>query len=150
VAGSDLVDKRLSHVLNLRPCNLIQSDFFVKRANLGAQDVHIKLTPNGEFEGCESINLWPGGNSHIPESVRRKLAYDDIVVVRPAPVNMKFAYFMEMLNSNVNVSAYLEYTSISAYLPKLLENIDTLGIAEDLVQEHLNVISVTFLFIYLF
>lgn len=57
-------------------------------------------------------------NSHIKQ-----------VVVRPADVSMLFSQFMDLLYSNINASFYLEYTSISSALPKLLEDIEELFFA---------------------
>ena len=35
--------------------------------------VGIKVTPQGEFEGCEDASLWEGENDEIPDLVKSKL-----------------------------------------------------------------------------
>jgi len=91
--------------------------------------VNIKVTPDGEFEGCEDIKLWEGHEKAIPETVRQKLLVEDMVVVRPADVRMKFWQFMDLLYSDLNASFYLEYTSIKSVLPEMLQDIRNLSFA---------------------
>ena len=113
-------------------------DFFYKE--FGDQFVHIKLTPDGTFEGVESASLWEDyGSFVIPDVVKRQLEFPDLVVVRPATQELKFADFLNSLSSQ-NYSAYLEYSSIPEYLPQLEQDLSELPIVTDLLtRRHLNI-----------
>ena len=98
----------------------------------GEKLVHIKLTPDGVFEGVESATLWSGYRQDwIPDAVRSQLPYLDLVVVRPATSEMKFSDFLDFIASgNQSLSAYLEYSSIPYYMPKLQQDIFELPFIE--------------------
>jgi len=90
----------------------------------GNKSVHVKLSPTSDYEGIESVTLWNKSNLRIPDKVLEKLPYADLVVPRPAPVNMKFAEFLALVEKIAdgrisNASAYLEYSSIRQYFPEL-------------------------------
>lgn len=116
------------------------------REEYGIHDVHIKLTPGGEFEGVESSQFWDNFRSFkIPDKVREQLEFPDLVVVRPATLNMKFSELVDLIE-NVsdgtvkNVSAYLEYSSIPDHLPDLEEDIEEMPFINDVLKrEHLNI-----------
>ena len=120
------------------------SDFL--REHFGTEDVHIKLTPGGDFEGVEPVDMWENYESlKIPAEVREALKYPDLVVVRPAGVNMKFSEFLDLIEwaaaqPERNVSAYLEYSSIKDYMPELQEDLKEFGFTKDLLTlRHLNI-----------
>ena len=76
----------------------------------------------------------------MPAAVRSKLVAQDLVVVRPAGVEMDFGEFMDILSTpKMNVSAYMEYTSMSAYLPRLLEDVRLFDFARFLKVQHQNI-----------
>ncbi|CAD5126177.1 DgyrCDS14347 [Dimorphilus gyrociliatus] len=118
------------------------------REKLSNQVVHIKLTPKGDFEGVESAKLWEDYESlEIPEKVRKQLEFPDLVVVRPAPANMKMKEFLDIIEytgslknyTMRNISAYMEYSSISEYMPDMLNYIEEPEfIKEYLDKEHTN------------
>lgn len=55
----------------------------------GESRVHVKISPDGEFEGCEDAGLWePTDFKPIPARVLAKLQSPDKVVVRPASVEV--------------------------------------------------------------
>ena len=116
------------------------------REEYGIHDVHIKLTPGGELEGVESSRLWDNfGSFKIPDKVREQLEFPDLVVVRPATLNMKFSELVDLIE-NVsdgtvkNVSAYLEYSSIPDHLPDLEDDIEEMPFINDVLKrEHLNI-----------
>ena len=108
----------------------------------GSREIHIKLTPNGNFEGVESATLWADYHEDwIPEEVKSQLSFPDLVVVRPATSEMKFSDFLELITSgNSSYSAYLEYSSIPHYMPKLEDDILELPFVENLLERrHLNI-----------
>ncbi len=108
---------------------------------LGSKEVHLKLTPDGVFEGVENAALWSENHEDwIPEAVRSQLEYPDLVVVRPATAEMKFSSFLDFISSgNRTYSAYLEYSSITQYMPMLVADIAELQcVAGDLDLRHLN------------
>ena len=108
----------------------------------GRREIHIKLTPNGNFEGVESATLWADYHENwIPEVVRSQLSFPDLVVVRPATSEMKFSDFLELISSgNSSYSAYLEYSSIPHHMPKLEDDIHELPFVENLLERrHLNI-----------
>jgi len=113
-------------------------EFFYEE--FGEQSVHIKLTPDGIFEGVESASLWENyDNFVIPDLVKQQLEYPDLVVVRPATQELKFGDFLNSLSSQ-NYSAYLEYSSIPEYLPQLEQDLSELPIVTDLLtRRHLNI-----------
>lgn len=111
------------------------------RKEFGNQEIHIKLTPDGNFEGVEKATLW--GDYHddwIPEKVKTQLHFPDLVVVRPATTEMIFSDFLDFITSgNKTYSAYLEYSSIPYYMPKLEEDIFELPFVEGVLERrHLN------------
>ena len=108
----------------------------------GRKRVHVKLTPDGEFEGVESATLWEGyRDDWIPEVVRSQLQFPDLVVVRPATVEMSFSQFLDVIASNNRTySAYLEYSSIPFHLPLLEEDISEMPFLSGLLdRRHLNI-----------
>ncbi len=103
--------------------------------------VHVKLTEKGEYEGVESAHLWPGyTQDRIPEVVRNKLHFPDLVVVRPATAEMKFSEFIDLISMGLNqtgISAYLEYSSIPYYMPELEQDVEE-PFGSLLDRKHLN------------
>lgn len=99
------------------------------REKYGKNNVHIKLTPLGEYEGVEPRNLWENHQKlKIPQAVLDQLPFPDMVVVRPATKNLNFSSFMDLVEKVSNrtikdMSAYLEYSSIPDHLPELEEDI---------------------------
>lgn len=107
----------------------------------GDKIVHIKLTPDGVFEGVESAKIWSDYREDwIPETVKSQLPYPDLVVVRPAMREIKFSEFLDFITSgNQTYSAYLEYSSIPYYMPTLQQDIFELSFIEgSLGMRHLN------------
>ena len=107
----------------------------------GDREVHIKLTEDGVFEGVESATLWDGyREDRIPKEVVDQLDFPDLVVVRPATTEMLFPEFLDFIASeNKSYSAYLEYSSIPYYMPKLEEDIIELPFVEGVLErQHLN------------
>lgn len=102
------------------------------REKYGNEMVHVKMSPTQDYEGVEKAELWENfGRFKIPAAVRSKLPFPDLVVPRPAPVNMAFADFLDLTEkvanqSVTNISAYLEYSSIRHYFPELEEDLDEL------------------------
>ena len=112
------------------------SEFLLER--YGKNNVHVKLTPDGSFEGVESAELWSGYHENrIPVSVRSQLQFPDLVVVRPASAEMKFSKFLDLtLAKNKSYSAYLEYSSIPYYMPELEEDLEELPFLGGLLHRH--------------
>jgi jumonji domain-containing protein 7 len=104
----------------------------------GNNKVHVKLAPNGEFEGCEKASDW-GDYDHfqIPDVVKQKLHFPDLVVVRPATLDISFSSFLDMVYESErkvqNISTYLEYSSIPQYMPKLEKDIEELSFVKGLL-----------------
>ncbi|XP_072034515.1 uncharacterized protein [Amphiura filiformis] len=120
------------------------------RSKYGKKEVHIKLAPNGHFEGVEKASLWEDYDSfNIPQDVKVALRYPDLVVVRPATINLNFSEFLDTMtgnstlhkeDANERVSAYLEYSSIPQYLPELESDIEEFPfIRNKLKRRHLNI-----------
>lgn len=116
------------------------------RHEYGANDIHVKLTPGGEFEGVEQASLWEEYDRFkIPTAVLSQLLYPDLVVVRPATAKMNFSTFLDIVEmvsngSKVNISAYLEYSSIPQYMPELEQDIDEMPFIKQLLnRKHLNI-----------
>ncbi|XP_066275806.1 uncharacterized protein [Branchiostoma lanceolatum] len=115
------------------------------RERFGKEEVHIKLTSGGEYEGVEDASLWEDfGTFQIPRQVRDKLPFPDLVVVRPATLNLKFGKFLAMIEETArsevkNMSAYLEYSSIPQYMPSLEADIPGFPFVNNLLtRRHLN------------
>ena len=107
----------------------------------GDDVVHIKLTPNGEFEGVENISVWEDYEKFIiPEEVKAQLQFPNLVVVRPATQELQFSEFLAIISSPSNYSAYLEYSSIPEYMPQLEQDLYELPMVTDvLTRRHLNI-----------
>lgn len=104
----------------------------------GNNTVHVKLTPDGNFEGVESADRWKDYRwDRIPESVRAQLLFPDLVVVRPASAEMKFSQFLDLtMAKNKSYSAYLEYSSIPYYMPELTKDVKEPPFVEGLLHKH--------------
>ena len=118
------------------------------RKTFGEKEVNIKLTPSGDYEGVEKADLWENFKTFkIPQEVKRQLQFPDLVTVRPASKDVKFSEFMDLINKTARqgagerlLSAYLEYSSIPAYLPSLEGDLDEPKFASRLLQrKHLNI-----------
>ena len=67
-----------------------------------ASQIHVKLAPHGEFEGVESVSLWSMAHKNgfkIPAQVRKQLPFPDLVVVRPAPLDVPLATFLDIIEN---------------------------------------------------
>ncbi|OQR96007.1 hypothetical protein THRCLA_07404 [Thraustotheca clavata] len=105
---------------------------------IGSNEVHVKVSPDGNFEGCEPLEWWQSSDSvQIPDFVLQNLESPDLVLVRPASTNMPFAEFIKHLISTIesNTSYYLEYLSLTTYVPELLQDIPSYSWA-DFLQLH--------------
>ncbi|OQR87611.1 phospholipase A2, group IVB [Achlya hypogyna] len=104
---------------------------------IGTNDVHVKVSPNGNFEGCEPLAWWEGADVPIPAFVEAHLESPDTVLVRPAATNMPFADFVRRLHEAQAspTSYYLEYLSLTTYAPELLSDIPSYAWA-DFLQLH--------------
>ncbi len=78
---------------------------------VGNRSVHVKLTPDGDYEGVEPRALWNDPTADdIPQKVLEKLPFPDLVTVRPAGVSVPFGEFVDMLRRD-GFSAYMEVRS---------------------------------------
>ncbi|KAJ8023648.1 JmjC domain-containing protein 7 [Holothuria leucospilota] len=127
-------------------------EFFLSRYK--NEKIHIKLAPNGVFEGVEDVSLWEDHKTmEIPPYIYNQLPFPDLVVVRPGTANIRFAEFSDMMDqkqfdqtcsekkngTSAKVSAYLEYSSIS-HFPELEKDVEELDLAMDLLEmKHLNI-----------
>lgn len=116
------------------------------RGNYGDKQVHIKLTPSGEFEGVDFASQFENYKQfRIPDNVKRQLLFPDLVVVRPATANMNFSTFLDILEAVSNgsltgYSAYLEYSSIADIVPDLEGDISEMAFFENvLTLTHTNI-----------
>lgn len=114
------------------------NEFF--RNQYGKREVHIKLTPKGEYEGIEPADIWENHKTfNIPPNVLKQLPYPDLVMVRPATLNMNLSDFLDLVQNisdgvSTNISAYLEYTSIADYFPELKEDVAEPPLLKDTLQ----------------
>ena len=117
------------------------SEFLTER--FGRKKVRVAFAPNGEYEGCEkALNFDNFKEFKFPDEVKSKLPFLDLVVVRPAFLEIPFSAFMETLQSsnNTDISAYLEYSSIPNLLPELEQDIKEMPfIFGELKRRHLNI-----------
>lgn len=127
-------------------------EFFLSRYK--DEKIHIKLAPNGVFEGVEDVSLWEDHKTmEIPPYIYNQLPFPDLVVVRPGTANIRFSEFSDMMDqkqfeqtcsekkngTSAKVSAYLEYSSIS-HFPDLERDVEELDLAKDLLEmKHLNI-----------
>ena len=107
----------------------------------GDRQVHVKITPDGEFEGCDAASNWEDHATRVlPERVSSKLSFPDLVVVRPAPHDLPFDEFMHIIETRRDINAYMEYASLSSYLPSLAEDVEVPPFARNLLaQAHFNI-----------
>ena len=91
-------------------------------SRVGDSAVHVKIAPNGVFEGPENLTLWSNPDETdipvLPPHVLAKLESPDRVIVRPAATTIKIAELVEKLTSpqstqSSNASFYLEYSSLA-------------------------------------
>lgn len=122
------------------------NEFLISK--FGKNTVRVAFAPNSEYEGCEKASDFEDFKTFkLPQEVKDKLPFPDLVVVRPAFLEMKFEKFMQLLNITTkpsdkgdNVSVYLEYSSIPTHLPDLEKDIKEMPfIANVLHRKHLNI-----------
>ena len=95
------------------------------RGKYGDKRVHVKVTSDGEFEGCDAAEKFENyGSFYVPPKVLSQLKYPDLVVVRPAVLDIPFKQFLDMIERKTNVSAYLEYSSLRQYFPELEQDLE--------------------------
>ena len=115
------------------------------KEKFGKTRVHVKATPDGEYEGVQDRSLWEGHKHfRIPKEVEEQLPFPDLVVERPASLDMRFSEFLDLIENisrgdNVNMSAYLEYSSIADYFPELKSDIAELEFISMLELASLNI-----------
>lgn len=101
------------------------------------------MTSDGVFEGCDQAKHFSNFKTfHIPEFVAKQLPFPDLVVVRPATMNLNFSSFMDMIlrPPKTNMSAYLEYSSIPDHMPELEQDISEFDFVKNiLTRRHLNI-----------
>lgn len=109
----------------------------------GHKKVRVAFAPYGEYEGCEKAHHFEDFKDFkIPDVVKSQLPFPDLVVVRPAFVEIPFSTFMGILQSSndSNISAYLEYSSIPSLLPELEQDIKEMPfLFGELKRRHLNI-----------
>ena len=117
------------------------SEFLTKK--FGSKMVRVAFAPYGEYEGCEKAQNFDNFKDFkFPDAVLSQLSFPDLVVVRPAFLEIPFSNFMEILQSsnNSDVSAYLEYSSIPSLLPELELDINEIPfVFSELKRRHLNI-----------
>ncbi len=105
--------------------------------------VRVAFAPYGEYEGCEKTSNFDDFKEFkFPDIVKSELPFPDLVVVRPAFLEIDFSTFMGMLQSSNNseISAYLEYSSIPSLLPELEQDIKEMPfVSGELKRRHLNI-----------
>lgn len=70
------------------------------RRLIGSQRVHVKVSDDGRFEGPEDIRRWVSDIGHepdVPDFVRDRLQSPELVLVRPAAVDMSFNDFLDFM-----------------------------------------------------
>uniref|UniRef100_A0A5S6QMQ3 JmjC domain-containing protein n=1 Tax=Trichuris muris TaxID=70415 RepID=A0A5S6QMQ3_TRIMR len=115
------------------------------RQTFGHKEVHVKLSPNGIFEGVEPVKDWDvaADLQRVPAEVRKHLAHPELVLVRPAANETLFADFLNFVGKKQDkdsMSAYLEYTSIRSYFKPLENDIDELPFIKGVMKPlHVNI-----------
>lgn len=93
-----------------------------------------------DAEGVEERALWDETRQNpIPDAVAVQLPFPDLVVVRPAPVDMGFSEFLTLLYTGQNLSAYMEYASLDQYMPEMRADILEPSIAGGLLLDQTNI-----------
>jgi jumonji domain-containing protein 7 len=110
----------------------------------GENEIHIKLTSDGVFEGCDRAEHFSNFKTfRVPDFVKRQLPFPEMVVVRPATMNLNFSAFLDMIRRPPNfgnMSAYLEYSSIPDHMPELEKDISEFDFVKGiLTRRHLNI-----------
>jgi len=109
----------------------------------GDKMVRVAFAPYGEYEGCEKAHDFEDFKDFkFPDVVKSQLPFPDLVVVRPAFLEIPFSTFMSILQSSndSNISAYLEYSSIPSLLPELEQDIKEMPfLSGELKRRHLNI-----------
>ena len=117
------------------------SEFLIKK--FGSKMVRVAFAPHGEYEGCEKAHNFDNFKEFkFPAAVKSQLSFPDLVVVRPAFLEISFSSFKEILQSSNNsaISAYVEYSSIPSLLPELEQDIKVMPFVDgELKRRHLNI-----------
>ena len=112
---------------------------FLKDVVPNNRKVHVKVAPNGIFEGVEAIKLWEDHQDfEIPDVVKKQLPHSDVVVVRPAVMNLQFGQFIDYIKEGEmkdnNVSLYLEYSSVREYMEEIQTDVKPLEFIDKLLD----------------
>lgn len=119
------------------------------RQVIGKKGVHVKVSDDGRFEGPEAGELWPGGLDaleDIPPEILGQMQSPELVLVRPAAVDMTFNSFLDMMyDSSCDdegatcwrppASLYIEYLSMDSYVKELDDDIASFPFATPLTGE---------------
>ncbi|KAF6036653.1 hypothetical protein EB796_005046 [Bugula neritina] len=135
----------IENVASAWKANTLWTNAYLKK-KYGNMSVHIKLSPTTDYEGIEKADLWkPPESFKVPHIVKKKLQFPDLVVPRPAPVNMRFAQYLDLMKNIsegmlTNISAYLEYSSIRQYFPELEQDLVEMPFVKNKLHlKHLNI-----------
>ena len=115
------------------------STFLAK--TFGGKVVRVAFAPYGEYEGCEKAQDFDNYMEFkLPDAVKSQLPFPDLVVVRPAFLEIPLSRFMEILQSSNNSDISLEYSSIPSLLPELEQDIKEMPFIDgELKRRHLNI-----------
>lgn len=102
--------------------------------------VHVKVSPDGRFEGVEPILGWEDSHSqYVPPHVLWRLQSPDLAVVRPAVQDIPLRQLLGNL-SRTDASYYVEYLSLASNLPALAGDVTGyFDLDRDLALDHENV-----------
>ncbi|KAK7478614.1 hypothetical protein BaRGS_00030146 [Batillaria attramentaria] len=107
------------------------------RDRYGDRYVHVHLTPNGVYDGVEPASIWD--DFKLPQADLKYTPYPDLILVRPAVLDMKFSDFLDLIR-NVSegkmkgVSAYVEYEPLSYDIPELIDDVEVMPFLENTLQ----------------
>lgn len=127
------------------------------REVIGGRRVHVKVSDDGRFEGPEELSAWIdelGQEPFVPEEVLAQLQSPDLVLVRPAAVDMTFAEFLRLMHQNSTTdgvcadessicteevkppaSLYIEYLNLDSDIRALHDDVERYPFAQFLRDE---------------
>lgn len=107
-------------------------------------NIHVKLGLNGVFEGPEWRSQW--SDEPLPPFIAEQLEFPQLVMARPGQIDLKMPQILALFQNETRdpdtdqwISAYIEYTKMSAHFEKLKMDVPEIELFKELKLKTQNI-----------